>query len=69
MSRHIKARLPGDLLKACGAGDVDLGEVLADDIEAHQKEPSSSQGGAQCGRNGLVAGGERLDVGPLLIWG
>lgn len=40
---HIKARLGFDFLEARGAGDVDFGQVIPNDIEAHQKQSAPGQ--------------------------
>ncbi len=45
--RHIAAGLIADFLKARGAGDVDLGERVADDVQAHQQQAARGQHRAQ----------------------
>src|SRR4051812_42563464 len=39
----VEAGLVGDLLEAGRAGDVDLGERVADDVQAHQQQATAGQ--------------------------
>ena len=45
--RHIAAHLVGDFLKAGGAGHVDLGQALANDVQAHQHQAACEEDWAQ----------------------
>src|SRR2546430_1682478 len=36
----VEAALLSDLLEARGAGDVDLGDVVADDVQPHEQQPA-----------------------------
>jgi uncharacterized iron-regulated membrane protein len=67
--RHVETALLGDLLEAGRAGDVDLGQHVADDVQSHQQQPARSQRRAQrlCDfqvacrqrlRHALAAGGQ-----------
>src|SRR5262249_3370991 len=61
----VEARLLHDLLETGGAGDVDLRQVVADDVEAHQQQPFLRERGGQRLRDLTVAPGELPgDAGP-----
>ncbi len=51
---HIAAGLLGDFLKAGRAGDVDFGELVANDVDAHQQQTARGQHRPQRAGDGPV---------------
>jgi hypothetical protein len=49
--RHVEAGLVEDLLKTGRAGDVDLGQAVADHVQPHQQQAARGQHRAQRGRS------------------
>ena len=47
LEQHAPADLVGDFLKAGRAGDVDLGQRIANDVQAHQQQAAGSEDGAE----------------------
>src|SRR5438105_15634060 len=45
-ARDVEPRLLGDLDESCGAGDVDLGEIVADHVKSDYEHPFGPQLGA-----------------------
>src|SRR5688572_23322881 len=56
----VEAALRGDLLKAGRAGDVDLGQGVADHVEADQQQAARREDRPDVLRDLAVARGERL---------
>ena len=51
----VEPRLIGDLLETGGAGYVDLGQEIPDDIQTHQQQTPFPEFRAQCARYFQVA--------------
>src|SRR5690606_24378110 len=60
----IEARLLGDLDETGGAGHIHLGDVIADDIQAHHQQPAFGQARRHDGGDLAVALGQRLRHAP-----
>src|SRR3981189_1254192 len=56
----VEAGLLSDLLKASRAGDVDLGEPVADHVQAHEEQARSRELRPERGRDFLAAPRQRL---------
>src|SRR5690606_14014751 len=54
LSGHINAGIAADLAHAGGAGDVDFGEVVADDVQANKVQPFFFQNRADFFSDGAV---------------
>ena len=58
--RHITARLLLDLLKTGGAGDIDLGDLVANHIQTYQQQATLQQDWTQLFGHGTVGIVQRL---------
>jgi hypothetical protein len=58
--RDVETGLVGDLLETGGAGNVHLGQEIADHVQSYQQQPTRGQYGAEGFGDLAVALGQRL---------